>query len=162
MSVNTSTAITVGYIWVVGSALMAMALPAGLTALAVSYGGVELPRTGAPVAIFFVAQAIAAITCGLVAHAVMAPRWRLWAYRRVPSVLLLKQRAEGARITYSPQHFLGRIEWTSKRAQDELQRLEWAGGTGGPERLTVLGTLLRSAQYDAEQAWSRCCPLRLF
>lgn len=63
--------------------------------------------------------------------------------------MLLKQRAEGARITYSPRHFLGRSEWTSKRAQEELQRLEWAGGTGGPERLTVLGTLLRSTQYGA-------------
>lgn len=149
MSINTSTAITVGYLWVVGSALVAMAVPAGLTALVVRNTDVMLPGSGVAAIVFFLAQAVAAITCMIVAYAVMLPLWRLWAYRRVPNVSLLKKRAEEVRLVYSARSFLGRIEWTSHRTREEIQRLEWAGGTGGAERITGLGSFLRSIQYGA-------------
>lgn len=147
MTMNTATAITIGYIWVVGSALVAMAIPASLTALIVHLANLELPRMGVAVIGFFVAQAIAAATCGLIAHAVMTPLWRAWAYRRVPDVSLLKRRAQEAGITYPSSHILGRSEWTSAKTREKLERLEWSGGTGEQERSTLLGTLLRSIQY---------------
>ena len=77
-----------------------------------------------------VAAMVGALGVGFVAAwiawAVLAPRWRLWAYRRVEDVQALKADAVGMGLIWPDGHFFERTEWRSPDQAKELARLETA------------------------------------
>ncbi|WP_018413262.1 hypothetical protein [Methyloversatilis thermotolerans] len=56
--------------------------------------------------------------------AVMVPRWRLWAYRRVRDIAALKARAVSAGLTWPDGHFFSRSEIKSRRHAELERELE--------------------------------------
>ena len=55
---------------------------------------------------------------------IQVPRWRLWAYKRVNDISLLKEEAEYSQIIWPEGSFFSKTEWASKRVWDEISRLE--------------------------------------
>jgi hypothetical protein len=59
--------------------------------------------------------------------ALMVPRWRLWAWRRVQEKSELKTRAIAVGLLWPDGHFFGRTEIRSAKMNAELAALENAG-----------------------------------
>lgn len=52
------------------------------------------------------------------------PKWRLWAYRRVDDIPLLKQKAVAAMLTWPDGHFFERTEIKSKSIERSKRPLK--------------------------------------
>jgi hypothetical protein len=57
---------------------------------------------------------------------IQVPRWRLWSYRRVKSIALLKQMAVANQIIWNDGNAFERTEIMSRAVREELKRLEMA------------------------------------
>jgi hypothetical protein len=55
---------------------------------------------------------------------VLAPRWRLWAYRRVEDIDMLKALAVEQKLLWPEGHFFQRTEIASRALREELARIE--------------------------------------
>jgi hypothetical protein len=67
---------------------------------------------------------LAALTAAWLIWSVQVPRWRLWAYRRVRDIALLKQRAVESQLIWPDSSIFTRTEIMSSGIRAELEQLE--------------------------------------
>ena len=67
---------------------------------------------------------------GWLAWSVLVPRWRLWAYKRVPDIDALKAQAVAAQLVWPEGHFFQRTELASSRVWREISALEQQKSVG--------------------------------
>ncbi|HRO34477.1 MAG TPA: hypothetical protein PLQ03_13825 [Brevundimonas sp.] len=123
--VSVGWAILVGSLWVNGSSIVAFLVPlAAFAALA----SVFAPRniSGEIVIVAMVGMLVTGFVAAWMVWAILAPRWRLWAYRRVEDVQALKAEAVGMGLIWPDGHFFERTEWRSPEQAREMARLEHA------------------------------------
>ncbi|HXI38309.1 MAG TPA: hypothetical protein VNH80_15475 [Burkholderiales bacterium] len=67
---------------------------------------------------------------GWLVWSIQVPRWRLWAYRRVKNIGLLKDMAVQSQLVWSDTNIFTKTEIMSKEVRAELARLEGESKTG--------------------------------
>lgn len=119
-------AITVGLVWVNGSAMSGFALPVIVAALVSSK--VDLDHISGLAALTGIAVVFAlSFLVSWFAWSIQCPRWRVWAYRRVDDIGALKSSAVSAGLIWPEGHFFQRTELRTAAQSAELIRLEDAG-----------------------------------
>ena len=121
--VSVGLAILVGSLWVNGSSMAAFLAPlAAFAALASVFAPDNISGE------IVIAAMVGSLAVGFIAAwtvwAILAPRWRLWAYRRVEDVQTLKAEAVGMGLIWPDGHFFERTEWRSPKQAREMARLE--------------------------------------
>lgn len=71
------------------------------------------------------------ITVSWLVWSVQVPRWRLWAYRRVSQIQMLKELAVRREYIWPDESIFTRTEIMSRQVRDELHSLEKGSEHGG-------------------------------
>ena len=85
-----------------------------------------LPRIGYAGMKWFVPIFLLALVGSWLVWSIQVPRWRLWAYRRVMDISLLKEHAIQKQIIWNDESIFTRTEIMSSQVRDELGQLEGA------------------------------------
>lgn len=83
-----------------------------------------LPRYGMEGFKWFFFVFVGGLTASWLIWSIQVPRWRLWAYRQVDDLDVLKQEAVARQIIWPTGSFFERTEIASNKVREEILRLE--------------------------------------
>src|SRR5262249_45520087 len=86
---------------------------------------------------------------------VQVPRWRLWAYRRVGDIRLLKRAAAASQLIWREGSIFERTEIMSRSVRSELKRLEQDQDRKRADALAAAPTVSPRANADAARPEER-------